>query len=268
MDKNQLAFYEEIHSWITNVLKEDRKRPFVFGISSPNGAGKSTLTTHLVERLLSENLQTVGISVDDFYLTHDQQQKLAMNHPDKSFLQMRGYPGTHDIGLGCKVLKSLQDLRANETTLIPQYDKSAFNGQGDRRPESDWKEVSGPIDVILLEGWMLGFCPINDNSVPEMFKIIDESLNSYQAWTDFLDGFLYLKAKDPDYVINWRIEAEDKRRDQGLAAMTKQQAQTYAQSFVDAISLYQNTPTQESMNLRWFRQFELEKNRLPLDLIP
>ncbi|CAI7811161.1 unnamed protein product, partial [Closterium sp. NIES-54] len=34
---------------------------------------------------------------------------------------------------------------------------SAFSGRGDRSPEAGWAAVEGPVDVVLFEGWMLGF---------------------------------------------------------------------------------------------------------------
>ena len=45
--------------------------------------------------------------------------------------------------------------------MIPQYDKSAFSGQGDRVPESQWTTVNAndekKVKVIIFEGWCVGF---------------------------------------------------------------------------------------------------------------
>jgi D-glycerate 3-kinase len=41
-----------------------------------------------------------------------------------------------------------------------RYDKSAFQGKGDRADESTWPSVEGPLDLVLFEGWMLGFKPV------------------------------------------------------------------------------------------------------------
>jgi D-glycerate 3-kinase len=43
---------------------------------------------------------------------------------------------------------------------VPRYDKSAFGGQGDTAGKENWPVVTGPLDIILFEGWMLGFSPI------------------------------------------------------------------------------------------------------------
>lgn len=43
---------------------------------------------------------------------------------------------------------------------VPQYDKSLHKGRGDRAPFGRWLTATGPVDVVILEGWMLGFTPL------------------------------------------------------------------------------------------------------------
>lgn len=45
-------------------------------------------------------IRTGVVSYDDFYLTHEDQQKVASENPDNKFLQGRGTAGTHDMKLG------------------------------------------------------------------------------------------------------------------------------------------------------------------------
>tara|TARA_B110000285_G_scaffold186629_1_gene212068 strand:+ start:268 stop:417 length:150 start_codon:yes stop_codon:yes gene_type:complete len=40
---------------------------------------------------------------------------------------------------------------------IPRYDKSANEGKGDRAKKEDWIKMEGPLDLVIVEGWMLGF---------------------------------------------------------------------------------------------------------------
>ena len=40
---------------------------------------------------------------------------------------------------------------------VPLYDKSANNGKGDRYPKDKWKSIEGKIDLVIVEGWMLGY---------------------------------------------------------------------------------------------------------------
>jgi pantothenate kinase-related protein Tda10 len=46
------------------------------------------------------------------------------------------------------------------------YDKSQFNGQGDRAPEERWEWVNRTgeegIEVVVFEGWSLGFRRLGD----------------------------------------------------------------------------------------------------------
>ena len=43
---------------------------------------------------------------------------------------------------------------------VPRYNKAAHEGRGTRAPEDTWPRVKGPLDLILFEGWMLGFQPV------------------------------------------------------------------------------------------------------------
>ena len=45
----------------------------------------------------------------------------------------------------------------NQSVLIPQYNKSLNNGKGDREDPSKFRKIEGPIDLVIVEGWMLGF---------------------------------------------------------------------------------------------------------------
>lgn len=45
---------------------------------------------------------------------------------------------------------------------VPRYDKSARGGRGDRAPEEEWEVVSARPEIVLLEGWMLGFEALPD----------------------------------------------------------------------------------------------------------
>ena len=109
-------------------------------------------------RLAPYHLNIVVLSIDDFYLPHDEQLALANAHSHNRLIQHRGVPGTHDLNLGVSVLEALY---LGRPTLIPRYDKSAFSGQGDRTDPCSWIEVNRPehtpVDLVILEGWCVGF---------------------------------------------------------------------------------------------------------------
>jgi D-glycerate 3-kinase len=106
------------------------------------------------------------LSIDDLYLPHPQLVQLAQSQPSNPLWQGRGLPGTHDVELGVKVLTALKN--GAQELEIPRFDKSLHDGQGDRLP----MDGSGiminqppPIDVVILEGWCVGFCPITQNEL-------------------------------------------------------------------------------------------------------
>jgi D-glycerate 3-kinase len=108
----------------------------------------------------------VTLSLDDIYLTHADQVALAQAHPTNPLLQHRGQPSTHDLALGEEVFAS---LAAEQPTAIPQYDKSAFEGQGDRVPKAQWKVVNeegqDKVKVVIFEGWCVGFRAWDDQTL-------------------------------------------------------------------------------------------------------
>lgn len=88
---------------------------------------------------------------------------LAKAHPDNQLVQHRGQPSTHDLDLLESVLSS---LRRGSLTKIPAYDKSLFDGAGDRQDTTTWEEVNRPqdppVDVVIFEGWCVGFRALSD----------------------------------------------------------------------------------------------------------
>ena len=52
---------------------------------------------------------------------------------------------------------------------VPRYDKSAHHGRGDRAPIEEWEVVNRPgeptADVVLFEGWCVGFRNLGDEEL-------------------------------------------------------------------------------------------------------
>lgn len=110
------------------------------------------------------------LSIDDFYLAHEDQMQLAADHSHNPLVQHRGQPSTHDLSLALSVLAS---LRAKQETSIPSYDKSAFDGKGDRKPQTQWTNVNKngqqPVRVVVLEGWCVGFRALDDTQLTALW---------------------------------------------------------------------------------------------------
>lgn len=167
--------------------------PFFLGLNGVQGAGKSTLVATLCNTLTSppHNLPTVVLSIDDLYLPHDQQLALAAAHSDNPLVQHRGQPSTHDILLGTALFKALRNREQN--VKIPSYDKSRFNGQGDRAGPEFWgivnKADEKPIEVVVFEGWCVGFRPLTNGYLEKKWREAKEEAekDTYEGQLGRLD---------------------------------------------------------------------------------
>ncbi|KAF0441993.1 P-loop containing nucleoside triphosphate hydrolase protein [Gigaspora margarita] len=251
--------------------------------------GKTTIVNQIIQHLKnSNNLSVVGCSIDDFYLTFNDQCQLALSNPGNKLLEFRGEPGTHDIALGkeilsrlCKIheihsqkkglLNNLKDGDINNPdksnvndVLIPFYDKSLNNGRGDRAEVNRWNKVSPPFDIILFEGWSLGFKHLSKSQLEKIYfssksfttehdssvlKLvshslshllsINENLQIYEKeWYKFLDIFVHIDANDINYVYQWRLEQERNMKSLGKGGMTDEQVIDFIDRYMPSYELY------------------------------
>jgi D-glycerate 3-kinase len=239
------------------------RRPVIVGISAPQGAGKSTLARTLVALLADLGLRAATVSIDDFYLTFGEQERLAAQHPDNPYLRYRGYPGTHDLPLGAATLQGLRGLAGEGEVLVPVYDKSAHGGRGDRLPATEWRSVHGPLDLILIEGWMLGFCPVT-HAIEDRFLVeINARLTGYEAWLRTIDTMVILRAADSRQVLRWRVEAEEAVRAAGMPALDRAEIEDYVRRFLPAYDLYADTVAIGRWSPDRQLVFTLDADRLP-----
>lgn len=216
-----------ILQWLTHAVRGSPHRALVAGLSAPQGAGKSTLGQLLVTLLQQQGLRAVSLSIDDFYLRHAEQRALAAANPGNPFLEHRGYPGTHDLELGVRTLDALVQ---GGTVELPRYDKSAHGGRGDRAAPGE--RVTGPFDLVLLEGWMLGFQP--QLGVRAELAAVNALLGGYFVWNEKLDLMVALRAADPRFVLRWRVEAEQAARAAGKPALDDAAIEDYIRRFLPA----------------------------------
>ena len=246
LDRRIHHLYLPVLSFCDVQVRRAAHRPLLVGVQAPQGAGKTTLVRHLIAHLPDFGLRGAGVSIDDFYLTRDAQLRVAAAHPDNPYLEYRGYPGTHDIELGERTLSALGGLgpgARDEVVRVPVYDKSRHGGRGDRAPESAWRDVSGPLDVVFLEGWMLGFQPVAETRIADPRLVPpNRALESYARWHRQLGAFVQLRATDPHFVINWRMQAEAEAAAAGRPALSREAAEDYVRRFLPAYALYAGMP--------------------------
>ena len=241
---------------LENVDIKSLKVPLVVGISGPQGLGKSWLTVELklaLERALPEAV-VVQFSMDDVYLTHEEQSKVTMvaRKEGNALLQGRGLPGTHDLRLATTIFEK---LKRREPVQIPRYDKSAFDGEGDRCPELQWEHVASS-DIVLFEGWFNGFCSVDSIELPylmsgptsvvqnyPMYHIgeINQRLKAYERiWSEF-DKFIYFKTNDINNVYTWREQQEHALIKERGRGMSDDQVRNFVNRYMPVYSLYYRT---------------------------
>src|SRR5690606_8254043 len=98
----------------------------------------------------------------------------------------RGPPGTHDIGLGCRLLDA---LFLPGDVLLPRFDKAT----DDRLPASSWRRVHAPVDVVIFEGWCLGAQAQSAEDVARPVNALETAEDPQGVWRRFVNAAL---AKD------------------------------------------------------------------------
>eukprot|EP00252_Welwitschia_mirabilis_P015968 TRINITY_DN35400_c0_g1_i1.p1 TRINITY_DN35400_c0_g1~~TRINITY_DN35400_c0_g1_i1.p1 ORF type:complete len:335 (+),score=75.26 TRINITY_DN35400_c0_g1_i1:111-1115(+) len=244
-------YYVPVYVWCHRQLLQHRANfkdteevpPFVIGVSAPQGCGKSTLVFALNQLFNSYERKSATASIDDFYLTAAEQAKVASENEGNTLLELRGNAGTHDLELGTKTLENLCSLMKKGTKVkIPRYDKSANNGYGDRADPSTWPEIHGPLEIIFLEGWMLGFRPLPDEAVRKIdpqLEVVNKYLESYyESWERFIKSWIVVKVENFDWIYKWRLQAEVAMRDEGKPGMSEEQVFDFVSRYMPAYKAY------------------------------
>lgn len=206
-----------LSSWLAGYVRQSAQVPII-GIHGGQGSGKSTLSIalrDLYQRAFGWN--TVVVSLDDLYLSHADRQRLAETiHP---LLATRGVPGTHEATTGISLFSQLRALQAGEHLSFPAFDKAS----DDRLEESAWHRISGPVDLILFEGWCVGCSAVTDEQLAQPVNTLEEQEDAdgrwrryvnaqlagvYHDWFAMMDELIMLKVPDMSAVLRWRTQQE------------------------------------------------------------
>ncbi|KAL3633010.1 hypothetical protein CASFOL_025994 [Castilleja foliolosa] len=244
---------QEISDHNSKFKDEDDVPPLVIGFSAPQGCGKTTLVFALDFLFRITGRKTATISIDDFYLTAEDQAKLRESNPGNALLEYRGNAGSHDLPLSIETLTALNKLTKEGTKMkLPRYNKSAYKGKGDRADPSTWPEVEGPLTAVLFEGWMLGFKPVSVEAVKAVdpqLEIINKNLEAYyDAWDKFIKSWIVVRIQDPSYVYQWRLQAEIAMRDDGKPGMSDEEVFDFVSRYLPAYKAYLPTLYAEGPN--------------------
>jgi D-glycerate 3-kinase len=223
---------QQIIAW-----RESQADPtLIVGFLGGQGSGKTTLTALLCLLLEHQGYSAMSWSLDDLYLPHADRQLLEKRDPR---LSRRGPPGTHDVELGIQVLNQ---FKAQETTIeVPQFDKSLFQGAGDR---INFKTYA-PVDFVLFEGWFVGAQPIvlpRDLPDPiiteadrDFARDMNMALEAYLPLWERLDRLVILELSDYHLSKQWRKQAEQLMRSQGKPGMSDQAIDEFVEYFWKAL---------------------------------
>lgn len=209
---------------------EGALKPLTVGISGPQGSGKTYLASYLTQTLQNSypNLKFTQFLIDDFYLTHSDQERVTQQaiKDENKLLIGRGLPGTHDLNLLQNVLHQMCENYKKQwvPVRLPFYDKSAFGGLGDRL-STGANILNEPVDVVICEGWFNGFMPLNEelvnikyltspvDSILQRYRLyqiqdINNQLSNYVPIWKIFSHFVILQTDTIENVYKWRIEQE------------------------------------------------------------
>ncbi|WP_338240767.1 kinase [Aurantiacibacter hainanensis] len=155
------------------------RAPLVVGINGAQGSGKTTLCKFLEVLLARRQIRAVTLSLDDLYLTRSERQELAKNvHP---LFATRGVPGTHAVAMGLGII---EDMLAGRELDLPRFDK----GKDDRA--EDGTRITGPVDVLLLEGWCVGAKPQDAEALAEPVNDLERQEDPEGIWRGLVNHWL------------------------------------------------------------------------------
>lgn len=242
---------------------QDSSEPIILGITGLQGSGKSTWASMIVAILSSEHqLNTITISLDDVYKARDDLIAQRDQDPANKLYKTRGQPGTHDEELAGKFFQGLKAYRGDGELKVPSFDKSKYNGEGDRAPESEWPSISRKPDVVVFEGWCVGFRPLPVSVVENTHKLalagklpintpaqhqlshlleVNEHLERYCdsfMGPQYFDFFIHIDTDDLRNVYTWRLQQEHKMIEVKRSGMSNDQVKAFVDGYMPSYEVY------------------------------
>ena len=212
-------FLERIGSRILS-LKGVAERPILVGLCGAQGSGKTTFTKFLSEWIAREaGVAIAGISLDDYYLSRAERRELASSvHP---LFITRGVPGTHDVKLANNTIDSLLFSEPGTQLVLPSFDKYL----DDVAPSDTWETRTGPLEIVLFEGWCVGARPQHPHELEEAVNSLEAEEDREGIWRKYvnkqlettyarffsrLDALIMFRVPSFSQVLEWRGLQQDK----------------------------------------------------------
>ena len=211
-------FYLPICEKIFQSYKKNKKIKII-GLTGGQGAGKSTIT-QILKLILNYkyNLKVVHFSIDDFYKTVEERNRLSKNI--HILFKTRGVPGTHNTKLLKKTLSNLTKKKF-KPFLIPCFDKS----KDDQLSKSKWQKINYRPQIVIFEGWCVGAKPQKNKDLIKPINVLEKKQDAKLIWRkkvneelkkdykkifDKIDRLIFLKVPNFKCVYKWRLLQEKK----------------------------------------------------------
>jgi uridine kinase len=148
------------------VARRDEVRAVI--IAGPSSSGKSTTTLKIRERLSAAGIETVPLTVDNYFFDLDVHPKIGKEDHDFET------PQALDLAL---INEHLSALAAGRTVTVPKYDFKTGKRSG------DVGSVSLPAGAMLLLDSLHGLFPGMTTGLPEemKFRLYVETLSQVKA---------------------------------------------------------------------------------------
>jgi D-glycerate 3-kinase len=200
--------------------------------------------------------------LDDFYKTHDELVAQRDRDPNNKLYRTRGQPGTHDEQLAREFFSDLKKYNGRGSVKIPSFDKSKYNGEGDRAPQSEWTTILQKPDVVVFEGWCVGFQPVPQSFIEERYTLakagkltvntpanhqlphlfeVNENLERYcDAFMGpkQFDFFIHIDTDDLRNVYIWRLQQEHKMIEAKGSGMSDEQVRAFIDGYMPSYEIY------------------------------
>ena len=103
--------------------------------------------------------------------------------------------------------------------------------------------VTGPLQVVCLEGWCLGFRPLPSDAaaaaVHPGLGAVNAALRTYEAAMESrVDVWVVVRVAEPNWVFDWRLQAEVEMRKSGKPGLSDAQVADFVSRFMPAYKAY------------------------------
>ena len=211
-------YFDPLVRALIALFREQQSKALLVSLSGCQGSGKSTLADYLRYSLIKLGINTINVSLDDFYLSKRERENRAQSiHP---LFRTRGVPGTHNTQRLINTLRCAKHGKLSGEAL-PRFDKLC----DDLMPESEWITVDESPSVFILEGWCLGAEAVDESELLAPCNTFEETKDPDGQWRSAVNRFLradyhlinslfdvqlFLKAPGFESVFEWRLEQEEK----------------------------------------------------------